>query len=220
MANRTLKFFGRGYGANPASITVVFDGVQVFSGSIPTVNEPLPVPGPSAGVLDELFTVSIPMEFDGEKAVSITVDGESALIGPESINYAIIRNPGYSASEYEIIQNPTSTREQLIALAESHSDTPFTPEELEILLNAPVVGYYSPEARAILKAHGVEFKRSSGVDNFYPTGLQIEESKKGVEINGVAQPDRGPGFTGSWDYALNNGDVMTYGLYIRPGLEN
>jgi hypothetical protein len=61
MSNKTLQFFGNGYGptGTDAAITVTFNGNTVFTGSIPTIytaGEPITEPAE----MQALFTVEIP----------------------------------------------------------------------------------------------------------------------------------------------------------------
>lgn len=39
IANRTIHFFGQGYGFEPARILVKLDNSEIFSGEIPTINQ-------------------------------------------------------------------------------------------------------------------------------------------------------------------------------------
>ena len=80
MANRTFQFIGNGYGDTPVSLTVTVGGTQIFSGEIPTTNEPLPpapVWDPSAQVV--LFelpdSAALNTNFSGSLNTTITVSG-------------------------------------------------------------------------------------------------------------------------------------------------
>jgi hypothetical protein len=80
MANRTFQFVGNGYGDTPVSITVTVAGTQIFSGEIPTINEPIdppPIVYPSAQVI--LFVLpdsaALNTDFSGSLNTTITVSG-------------------------------------------------------------------------------------------------------------------------------------------------
>lgn len=80
MANRTFQFIGNGYGDTPVSLTVTVAGTQIFSGEIPTLNEPI-VPPPAYDpttqvVLFELpDSVALNTDFSGSLNTTITVTG-------------------------------------------------------------------------------------------------------------------------------------------------
>jgi hypothetical protein len=93
--NRKLQFYGQGYGSDPASITVVLNNNTIYSGTVPTINEP-PVDKP---VTDQvvLFTTDeisdINTDFEGTLPLITTVNSGVVLFGPIQSNYNAI-TPG------------------------------------------------------------------------------------------------------------------------------
>jgi len=80
MANRTFQFLGNGYGDTPVSITVTVAGTQIFSGEIPTINEPIdpfPVYDPATQVVlfELLDSAAINTNFSGSLNTTISVTG-------------------------------------------------------------------------------------------------------------------------------------------------
>ena len=93
MTNRTIRFHGQGFGPTEVEISVTADGSQVFNGPVPTVDQPLvPLPWP----LDQseiLFSIEVPMEFQGTMPIEITVNsGSGILLEKLGINYVPLSN--------------------------------------------------------------------------------------------------------------------------------
>lgn len=72
MANRTLQFYGKGYGSSPAEITVKLDNEIVFDGAVPTADQIEVDHSPDAQVV--LFTCEVPVLFEGKMPMSVTVN--------------------------------------------------------------------------------------------------------------------------------------------------
>ena len=73
---RLFKQLGEGYGPSAVTVTVQIDGNTVFSGSVPTIDAPIPgvVPGTQLG--EECFNWNEPVaNFLGSRSFSITVSG-------------------------------------------------------------------------------------------------------------------------------------------------
>jgi hypothetical protein len=71
MANKRLRFRGQGYGSIPASIVATIDGVVVFTGEVPTLDQTTFVTDAEAQAV--LFTAMVDATFSGTKPVSIQV---------------------------------------------------------------------------------------------------------------------------------------------------
>ena len=95
MTNRTVQFWGQGYstppsgvGLTPCTITATIDGVQVFSGIIPTTEST------DIGRLPTdqqvLFQWEIPMNFSGTVPVSLQLTGSDVYLEQILANYAIL----------------------------------------------------------------------------------------------------------------------------------
>lgn len=69
--NRTVQFFGQGYGPTPANIVVKMDDSVIFSGPIPTIDQIGFNTAPEDQVL--LFTCELPIDFEGFKPMTIEV---------------------------------------------------------------------------------------------------------------------------------------------------
>ena len=89
MFNRTIRVHGQGFGETPASITATYNGNVVFSGQIPTVNQPIDDPIPDVPVL---FSFEVPLQTKGEFPQTVTVDAGIVAFGPISANYNVGAN--------------------------------------------------------------------------------------------------------------------------------
>lgn len=103
MTNRTIRFYGQGFGPTAVEISVTASGSQVFNGPVSTLDQPLvPLPWP----LDQseiLFSFEVPIEFQGTMPIEITVNsGSGILLEKMSINYVpLITNVSSGAQGFE-----------------------------------------------------------------------------------------------------------------------
>jgi hypothetical protein len=88
MTTRTFKQQGQAFGGTPVSITASIGGVQVFSGQIATLDQPVPaLPDPAYETWADLFTWTNTVDFAGTSAMSITVTGGTLLLTDTLANY-------------------------------------------------------------------------------------------------------------------------------------
>jgi hypothetical protein len=108
-APRTFRFYGLGYGNSNVSITATVANTVVFSGEIPTVNQPIaPFPPYDPDDYQILFTIDNSEEFNTEFAgsvpASVTVNGgEAALFTTVTSNYQSgnpLLDPTLSSPDY------------------------------------------------------------------------------------------------------------------------
>ena len=93
MTNRTMRVYGQGLGPTPVEISVTANGNQVFDGPVPTLDQPVaPLPWPLAQS-EILFSIEVPVEFQGTMPIEITVNsGSGILLEKLSINYVRLSN--------------------------------------------------------------------------------------------------------------------------------
>jgi len=88
--NRTLQFYGSAYGDSNVSLTATINGNVVFSGELPTINSPLPIPpvdDTNAGLLFSLPDSPLfPTTQTASYTVSITVSGGYGAIFTDIYN--------------------------------------------------------------------------------------------------------------------------------------
>jgi hypothetical protein len=88
-----MRFHGQGFGPTAVEISVTADGNQVFNGPVPTLDQSLvPLPWPLEQS-DILFSMEVPLEFQGTMPIEITVNsGSGILLEKMSINYVSLSN--------------------------------------------------------------------------------------------------------------------------------
>ena len=86
--NRTFQFIGKAYGNSAVTITATIAGTQIFSGQVPTVDEPITLPVPEADQL-VLFTLdnssALNTNFSGSLPMTLVVSGGEGVV-VEQIN--------------------------------------------------------------------------------------------------------------------------------------
>lgn len=100
--NRTFQFYGVGYGSSPVSVTASINSTQIFSGAVPTVDQPVnpqPTPLPSDQVV--LFTLPdsavLNTDFAGSLPMTITVTGGSGVLFGDIFSNYFIGDPAAGA---------------------------------------------------------------------------------------------------------------------------
>jgi hypothetical protein len=216
MTNRTIQFYGQGFGTTAAEISVTANGSQVFDGPVSTLDQPMPSnPRWPLDQSEILFSIEVPVEFQGTVPMEITVNsGSGILFMAEFANYVPVPNPVYTPEQFAIVTSPDSGQEGLDIIA-SLANPPFTQEEIDILANPN-----TPEAeyRALLAIHNVSIYVSSGDqefgDNFWPG-----DSRTNVTINGIpGSADRLPGESGDWIWPVSVASTIAFTLNIDAGL--
>ena len=90
MSTRTFKQYGLAYGSSPTTITAKIDGVEVFSGQVTTVDQPLPTfPNPNFNIENTLFSWTKDSSFSGTTIMEISVQGSPVLLAPTLANYSV-----------------------------------------------------------------------------------------------------------------------------------
>lgn len=131
--NRTLQFCGCAYGNTSVSITATINGVNVFSGDLPTADLPLDTPANSAVMFSVANTTLFPTNWAGSYPMSITVNSGNGLL-LDGINSNYMRQ---SASQRKSIMENSSITGTTLSVGTVSSGT----VELWSLLNGSgVVG--------------------------------------------------------------------------------
>lgn len=79
MATRNFIQQGLAYGSTTASVTVSLDGNQIFSGSVLTLDQPVP-PGPGPDINDDVCQWTLPADFSGQKSLTVQVSGSPFIL--------------------------------------------------------------------------------------------------------------------------------------------
>lgn len=210
MTNRTLQFYGKGYGATPVGITATIDGSTVFSGEIPTVNESIGTIASAGQVL--LFTTELPITEIGQKSMIVEVTGGQVVLTQILTNYPLIPNPVFSAEQFAVItaHTPRSPRDTGLAIEIAVANPPLSDDELAILRTLG-----DSRQDAILTAHNIQPLIVS--ESSDPMVFLSHCFRSSVTINGVEVeiPDPRPlGADSEWSWIVNNGDIMACTINI------
>lgn len=226
MTSRTIKFYGQGFGPTTASVTVMLDGATVYTGEIPTIDEnPAQYVAEQTGSTDcyvELFSINVPVETNGLKPMSVTVDTEDNAVALAQIlaNYVQIKNPVFNDEEWTQIDSPTATLLELLPIFSAHASPAFTTEQTAVLEDTSTDPSVVAAQDLILKTHGVAPYVSSGASGY--GYLDDGESRENIKIDDVAidiPSPRPSEFNGTWTVVLTNGSVLTYDLMFTSGIQ-
>lgn len=92
MTTRNFKQCGQAYGLTPASITATIDGTVVYSGSISTLDAPLPARPEGNASVPIIFTWTGTVAFEGTQSYSIAVSGSPLLLGFTGADHVVGNN--------------------------------------------------------------------------------------------------------------------------------
>jgi len=236
MTTRNIYIIGQGYSSTPVTANVSINGTNIYSGTVPTVDQPIAVSqGSNNSELQlemvnnkaAIFAIERDVLFTGDLTVSLEVAGGPIWFGDVLANYASDRrvNPNLTPEQQAIVNDPASTNEQLTQVRAAIANPPFTAEEIATIQSTPNTFPYPAEIDTLISEHNAQLiYRSSG-----PTGFMAVASMDGtinntwssVTINGVLQPVDPNAYntprTGTWWWILNSGDVFQGTLRIPAG---
>jgi hypothetical protein len=212
MAIRTVQILGQGYGANPAEITVTANGNTVFSGTVATLDQPLPaLPNLEIDLNSVLCTFEIDTAFVGEIPMTYAVSTGTVTFSTVYANYVAILNPVYTPAQIATLENPDTTQAERVAIYTQVAVPPLSQADIDVLLDPAS----TPEQKnAILVAHNCTLYISSGANGY--GSIDNTDPRSSVVIDGTVQtPDHGE-LPGTWWWTINTGSTMTYQLEVDP----
>ena len=223
MANRTVQFYGQGYspaGSTPLTVTAVLNGNTVYSGPISTEYISDIGRAPTDQVI--LFTAEIPVDFNGTMPMSVTLTGAGDLyLEQADANYTGVINPVYSAADIAVLEDPTSTSAQKLAVYQAAANPPLSPAEIAVLENPSTS---QAERNAIFDAHNLKFTVSGGDSAYFPINGE-NDARTNVTINSIpVTPDHTdfPDATGTWGWEIEstagNDSTITFDLNVVAGI--
>ena len=218
MTNRTLKFYGQGFGTNPVTITAIIDGNTVYDGPVSTIDEILTSDPYPQDLCSSLFSTQIPVEFSGSFPVTIQVNsGFGIKLVTILENYILIPNPIYTPEQFEIVTNPDSGTEEVLDIFIDLASPAFSPEEIAVLSNPDTPEY---EFRLLLTQHNVSVYVSGGEDH-YNTSFSSAGDWADPKLDGapILPPDPVPGGWGNWTWTVPVGSVLQFVCNIEAGQE-
>lgn len=91
---RTIKQQGQLYGTGPAVVIAKIEGVEVFNGTLPAVNQPIPaLPTSNPVTAIDLFSWGEEISFEGTRNLEVSVTGATLLLTDTFANYYPISTP-------------------------------------------------------------------------------------------------------------------------------
>jgi len=209
MANRTIQIYGQGFGSTPAEIVVTANGNTVFSGTIPTTNDPLPVLPNIEYSTQEIFEFTVDPSFSGQLPMTCQVTNGTVIFAQVEMNYSFILNPVYTQEQAQFIANPTTTWAQRVELYVPRANPALTQQQIDILLDPAAT---DSDKYKIVWTHNLATLISSGDNTF--VRLNNPDPRSNVTIDGIAQnPDR-IGLAGTWWWVINSGSTLAYDLSV------
>jgi hypothetical protein len=193
--------------APDTTITAKIDGTTVYSGPIDSdVN---------------MFTFEVPINFNGQKDLAITVNtGLVRTIGARG-NYTGMPNPVFTEEEQDIMYTPDTefTREDLLNIKlpifKNRANPPLTAEQLIILEDETST---LEEQDTVVKASNTAGSVTTG-----PTGFVmvngLNNTFSSVEIDGVPQPNPPEPGSDDWVHMVYEGSTLTAKINIVLGIE-
>jgi SAM-dependent methyltransferase len=203
MEKRILRFLGS---SQQADITVTMGTQTVFDGPV--------CPGP---VLFEVADFS--MDFAGIVPVIITVNTGTVTMQETMVNYQPILNPKYKdQSKFKAAK----TWDEKVRLIAELATPAFSDSEIKLLQSDPFYIRCDDEAR-FRQQNQLLYKHDCNLtirDFDSWASVCVGESRLHVMINDHPQfPQRAPEETGTWDWTVTAGDVLSYDLKIDPAPE-
>ena len=212
MANRTVQILGQGYGSSPAQITVTANGNTVFSGTVSTVDQPLPaLPNLGLTISNILCSFEIDLAFTGQIPMTCAVSSGTVIFAQINANYVAIPNPVYTPEQMAVLENPTTTYAEKVTIYTQVANPPMSQTDIDTLLDPAST---QEQKNAIIAAHNCKTQISSGVDGF--GAIDDTDARSSVMVNGIAQtPDHGE-LPGTWWWIINTGSTLAYQLDVDP----
>lgn len=212
MTTRTLQFTGMGFGPSPATIAASVGGNVVFSGAITTQNTPVSM---DFNTYVPIFTAGIPVEFYGNVEVVVQVTNGTVAVGETRANYSQKQSTVYRPDDWAVINNPSSTVQQVTDVFASRANPPFSTEEYNFLLTYnPADPSTQTAYNDVLKAHNAYPFVSTGEAGF--TAI-FPDPEKNPAIDGVPIPVPDPQpdpTTGDWTFVCPAGSTLTFTLVM------
>lgn len=206
MPTRTNKLIGKIWGdpANPAILTVNYNGQQVFSGPAPTVSGTYDPTIPE-DQLDVLATWQDDSSTAGNIPVTISVTGGTLhflhILMNEitsQVELSLKENPvwpGYAPSSLEELMNDRGTLSDEEFQAKYSAPKSFTYDVTDVTVITPIESYF--------RLPTVINSQTDGKNSVFVDGVDVTRS---VPLTSL----------GSWGYRVGDGSTLTYTQIVDP----
>ena len=233
--NRTLQFYGFAYGNSNVSLTATINGTTVFSGEVPTINSPVPVPPVDFSNEIILFSIEnstlFPTNYSGAYPMSITVSGGyAAAFNDINCNYmptgnvtatTVMENSSISGNVLTVgtVSSGTVAIGQMLTgtdvLAGTHiksgSDTTWIVNHDQTVPNTTITGNHTTLNPGVADEYQLCY-------NGQPVNSEATpDPRSGVIIDGIAQVPSSPKSKGLWGWIVPSGSTIAYNLNVSLG---
>jgi hypothetical protein len=216
--SRTIRVLGNGFGEEPAELDVFLKDEIIFSGTVPTLNEPVPIL-PDISIIDKpvpLFEFLMPLSANELTPMTIHVKKSSVLFAQILTNHSMLYNKKYTPEKAIWLATVAIPMEEKIEIFLQNADTPFDDTEIAELLD-PNVPYMpsviTSRKTQILRNHGAEPMAFTGENVFLP--INVNEPRHNVYIDDVFQEPDKTYYSGAWWWIINSGSIFKYDLNIK-----
>jgi hypothetical protein len=132
MTNRTFQQYAQGYGSIPCQVVCQINGNTVFSGSVTTVDHPLPTLPDLAVTIDNVaWTWQEDVEFTGSKSITVSVSGSPLVLATTLADnpYSNVQSFGgfYSIEVGNVVYSDPLTDETIDGVPQSGPYNPDLP---------------------------------------------------------------------------------------------
>lgn len=238
MANRTLQFYGYAYGASNVQLNAHINGTTVFSGSVPTIDQPLPLDAPDMTTAPVLFTVDnsslVPTEFEGSLPMTVSVaTGDGVVLGEIFCNYmdtvyfanvAVLENSSVSGNTLTVgtIASGTPAVGQLLWYGDGSQPGTF----ILGANRAPDFYFVDPPmnlepttitCRQLIQNPGNAAYFMNCFDGSPTNSDGTGDPRSSVTIDDVAQNPARDGFNGTWAWIVPQGSTIACNLNVSVG---
>ena len=233
--NRTLQFYGCAYGDSNVSLTATINGTTVFSGEVPTINSPVPVPPVDFSNEIILFSIEnstlFPTNYSGAYPMSITVSGGyAAAFNDINCNYmptgnvtatTVMENSSISGNVLTVgtVSSGTVAIGQMLTgtdivantRIESGSDATWIVNNSQTVPNTTITG------ELITPVPGVADEYQRCYNGLPVNSEATPDPRSGVIIDGIAQVPPLPKSKGLWGWIVPSGSTIAYNLNVSLG---
>lgn len=213
MTNRTVEILGYGFGGSPAEVTVTANGTTVYSGTVPTLDQPVPaLPDFTiSGETVKLFEFNIPLGAASITPVTCTVTNGTVIFAQTQVNYYPVYNPVYTTNDIWKIESGNSAK--VLQVYENRANPALSPADITLLQSTDPAD--AAAQAQILIDHNLTLQVTGSTADFGPAN-GANDPKENTTIDGVSQnPDHTGDVTGQWWYRVNSGSVLAFDLDVN-----
>jgi hypothetical protein len=233
MANRTIQFCGYAYGNVPVQLNAHINGQTVFSGTVATLNENIPLLAGDWSTAPVLFSIPesalFPTSFSGSYPMTVSVaTGYGIILAYVNSNYMLnaSNQVEFSGSISGTTLNVSSVTSGEISIGQTIYDNVITAGTTIVSGLGSTWQINNSQTTSEATINGAIFNPGT-VDAFSPcfngtptNSDNTVDSRSSVQINGVPQtPPRDSNSYGQWTWLVEAGSTIEYNFNVSVGNE-